>query len=77
MVSTVDDAEAVLRDQVGDADMIKVVVPVVRQGLLDRLANDERAFAHAERVAERTAERLPGETAETRAISAGTNPRKT
>jgi hypothetical protein len=37
-------------------------VPVVRQGLLGWLANDERAFGHAERVAERTAERLPGET---------------
>lgn len=64
IVSTVEDAEAVLRDQVGDADTIKVVVPVVRQGFLDWLANDERAFAHAERVAERTAERLPGETVE-------------
>lgn len=64
IVSTVEDAEAVLRDQVGDADTIKVVVPVVRQGFLDWLANDERAFAHAERVAERTAEQLPGETVE-------------
>lgn len=64
VVSTVEDAEAVLRDQVGDADTIKVVVPAVRQGFLDWLANDERAFAHAERVAERTAEQLPGETVE-------------
>jgi hypothetical protein len=64
IVSTVEDAEAVLRDQVGDADTIKVVVPVVRQGFLDWLADDERAFAHAERVAERTAEQLPGETVE-------------
>ena len=64
IVSTVEDAEAVLRDQVGDADTIKVVVPAVRQGFLDWLANDERAFAHAERVAERTAEQLPGETVE-------------
>jgi hypothetical protein len=38
------------------------VVPVVRQGVLDWLANDQEAFGHAERVAERTAERLSGET---------------
>ena len=42
--------------------MIKVVVPVVRQGVLDWLANDQEAFGHAERVAERTAEQLSGET---------------
>lgn len=64
IVSTVEHADAALRAHVGDADTIKVVVPVVRQGVLDWLANDERAFAHAERVAERTAEQLPGATAE-------------
>jgi hypothetical protein len=64
IVSTVEHAEAALRAQVGDADMIKVVVPVVRQGVLDWLANDQRAFSHAERVAENTAEQLPGETVE-------------
>ena len=64
IISTVEQAEAVLRAQVGEADSIKVVVPVVRQGVLDWLANDQRAFAHAERVAERTAEQLPGETVE-------------
>ena len=64
VVSTVENAEAALRSQVGDADTIKVVVPVVRQGVLDWLANDERAFTHAERVAERTAEELPGKTME-------------
>ena len=62
VVSTVPYAEEALRAQVGDADKIKVVVPVVRQGVLDWLANDQRAFSHAERVAERTAEQLPGET---------------
>lgn len=62
IISTVEHAEDDLRAQVGAADTIKVVVPVVRQGLLDWLANDQRAFAHAERVAERTAEQLPGET---------------
>jgi hypothetical protein len=64
VVSTVEHAEAALRAQVGEADMIKVVVPVVRQGVLDWLANDQRAFSHAERVAESTAEQLPGETVE-------------
>jgi hypothetical protein len=44
--------------------MIKVVVPVVRQGLLDWLANDQKAFGHAEEVAEHTAEQLSGETVE-------------
>jgi hypothetical protein len=64
VVSTVEHVEKALRDRVGDADRIKVVVPVVRQGVLDWLANDERAFSHAEQVAERTAEQLPGETVE-------------
>lgn len=64
VVSTVEHPEAALRAQIGDADRIKVVVPVVRQGVLDWLANDQRAFSHAERVAERTAEHLPGETVE-------------
>ena len=54
-----------LRTHVEEADEIKVVVPVVRQGVLDWLANDEKAFGHAERVAERTAADLPGETVET------------
>jgi hypothetical protein len=64
VVSTVEHADATLRAQVGPADTIKVVVPAVRQGFLDWLANDERAFAHAQRVAERTAEELSGETVE-------------
>ena len=36
-------------------------MPVVKQGLLDWLANDERAFAHAAEVAEETAEELPAD----------------
>jgi hypothetical protein len=64
VVSTVEHADEALRDQVGDADRVMVVVPVVRQGVLDWLANDERAFSHAEEVAERTADELPGETVE-------------
>jgi hypothetical protein len=64
VVSTVEHAERALSDQVGDADRVKVVVPVVRQGVLDWLANDQRAFTLAEQAAERTAEELPGETVE-------------
>jgi hypothetical protein len=64
VVSTVEHPEGVLRNHIGDADTIKVVVPVVRQGVLDWLANDERAFSHAEEVAESTAAHLPGQTAE-------------
>jgi hypothetical protein len=64
VVSTVEHAEDVLRSHVGDADKIKVVVPVVRQNLLDWLANDEKAFSHAQRVADDTAARLPGDTVE-------------
>ena len=64
VISTVEHADEVLRAHVGEADAIKVVVPVVRQGVLDWLANDQEAFGHAERVAEHTAEQLPGETVE-------------
>lgn len=64
VVSTVDNAEREVRSYLDDADAVKVVVPVVRQGVLDWLANDQRAFAHAERVAEHTAAELPGETVE-------------
>jgi hypothetical protein len=61
VVSTVEHGERILRGAVGDADRVKVVVPVVKQGLLDWLANDERAFAHAAEVAEETAEELPAD----------------
>ncbi len=64
VVSTVEHADDVLRAHVGEADTIKVVVPVVRQGPLDWLANDQKAFGHAEEVAERTADQLPGEAVE-------------
>ena len=64
LVSTVEDAADVLRPHFEEADTIKVVVPVTGQGILDWLASDEKAFHHAEEVAERTAEQLPGETAE-------------
>lgn len=65
VVTTVEDTDAeMLRSHVGTADTVKVVVPVVRQGVLDWLANDERAFAEAEAIAHRTADQLPGETTE-------------
>ena len=63
VVTTVEDAD-VLRSHVGPDDTVKVVVPVVWQGVLDWLASDERAISEAAAVAERTAEQLPGETAE-------------
>jgi hypothetical protein len=62
VVSTVEHADDVLRAHVGEADTVKVVVPVVKQGVLDWLANDQKAFGHAEEVAERTADELSGET---------------
>ena len=64
VVSTVEHADDVLRADVDEDDTLKVVVPVTGQGILDWLASDEKAFGHAEQVAERTAERLPGETVE-------------
>ena len=63
-MTTVENAEDVLRPHFDEADTIKVVVPVTGQGILDWLASDEKAFAHAAEVAERTAERLPAETVE-------------
>jgi hypothetical protein len=62
VISTVEHADDVLHAHVGEADAIKVVVPVVRQGVLDWLANDQKAIGHAEQVAEHTAEQLSGET---------------
>ena len=48
VVSTVDHAEDVLRRRLGgDVDELKVVVPVVQQGFLDWLANDEQAASQA------------------------------
>ena len=62
---TVEHGDEELQAHVGEADEVKVVVPLVRQGVLDWLANDEKAFGRAEQVAERMAEQLPGETVET------------
>ena len=54
-------------DTLVETDKLKVVVPVVRQGVLDWLANDQKAFTHAEHVAEDVAAHLPGETVEAKA----------
>ena len=68
VVTTVDDAADAIRAQLGDdVDRVEVVVPAVRQGVLDWLANDERAFTAAREEAERTADELPGETVEAKA----------
>ena len=64
VVSTVEHAEDALRQHFDADDTIKVVVPVTGQGILDWLAMDEKAFSHAEEVAERTAEKLPAEAVE-------------
>jgi hypothetical protein len=64
VVSTVGYPNEVLRARVGEDDTIKVVAPVVQQGILDWLANDQDGFDDAERVAERTARQLRAETAD-------------
>jgi len=64
VVSTVEHADDAIRAEIGEADTVKVVVPAVRQGFLDWLANDQKAFDRAEEAAEQTAEALPGETVE-------------
>ena len=62
VVSTVEELGSSVRARLHEDDFVKVVVPVVGQGVLDWLANDERAFSHAVEVADRLAEELPGET---------------
>ena len=64
VISTVEHPEDVLRMHLGEDDKLKLVVPVVRQGFLDWLANDQRAFSHAQSVAEEAAAEMPGETIE-------------
>ena len=63
VVSTVDDAAGKLGGYTKPVDTIKVVVPAVRQGWLDWLANDQEAFAHADDLAAETAAALPGRSA--------------
>jgi hypothetical protein len=64
VISTVEHPEEVLRSHLGEEDKLMLVVPVVRQGVLDWLANDQQAFSHAKSVAEEAAAELPGETIE-------------
>jgi hypothetical protein len=67
VVSIVEHEETALRAAIGPVDRLKVVVPVVKQGVLDWLANDERAFTHAEEVAAETAEGLSARSSESEA----------
>ncbi len=60
VVGAVEHAEGALRARLGDdVDEVRVVVPVVRQGFFDWLANDERAASEAEEEASRLAGELP------------------
>ena len=60
VVGAAEHAEGALRARLGkDVDEVRVVVPVVRQGFLDWLANDERAASEAEEEASRLAGELP------------------
>lgn len=67
VVTTVEHPGPFLQEFIDPADTLEIVVPVVRQGILDWLANDERAFTHAQAVAQRAAEELPGETVDVHA----------
>ena len=60
VVSTLEQEAAVLAGLVGADDHVKVVVPVVKQGFLDWLANDEHAFSKAKAVASCPAEEILG-----------------
>src|SRR5262249_29894236 len=61
MVCTTHVPQPQLLRQVRPHDANRLVVPVVRQGLLDWLANDQRAFAAAEEIAGHVADGLPTE----------------
>ena len=67
VVTTAEHDDDALRDAVGPNDRVKVVVPALKQGLLDWLANDERAFSHAARVADDRAAELPTDDVDTAA----------
>jgi hypothetical protein len=62
VVSTVEDLGTSFGTHLHEDDVVRVVVPVVGQGVLDWLANDERAFSHAVEVADHLGAELPGET---------------
>lgn len=67
VVSTTQDVSGAIAPHVDESDNVMVLVPVVGQGFLDWLANDEKAFARADAVANEVAENIPGETVEARA----------
>jgi hypothetical protein len=67
VVSTVEEIGSALDAQLHEDDVVKVVVPVVGQGVLDWLANDEQAFSHSVKVADRLADQLPGDPVEAEA----------
>ena len=66
VVTTAEHDDDALRNAVGPDDHVKVVVPALKQGLLDWLANDERAFSTRAEADERAAE-LPAEDVDTAA----------
>ena len=67
VVSTDGDAARALAPHLDENDNVKVVVPVVGQGLLDWLANDEKAFSRADGIADQVAGELPGDAVDARA----------
>jgi hypothetical protein len=67
VVSTDEEAAQAVAPHLDANDNVKVVVPVVGQGLLDWLANDEKAFSRADGVAGQVADELPGDTVDARA----------
>lgn len=67
VVSTDEDVARTLAPHLDEKDTVKVIVPVVGQGFLDWLSNDEKAFAYAEGVAGQVADELPGDTVDARA----------
>jgi hypothetical protein len=67
IVSTLPRPAPALARYVSRRDNVRVIVPVIRQGIVDWLANDERAFAEAESVATETGSVLPAERVSARA----------
>ena len=59
IVTTAEHDDEALNRVVRPDDQVKVVVPAANQGLLDWLANDERAFSLAARIADDRASELP------------------
>ena len=54
-----------MADLVRSTGRVKVVVPVVGEGIIDWLANDESGFARAQDEAARLGERIPGDAVDT------------